>query len=135
MTASTSTSMVITASQLTAELVARGIRKDDRDSFPYGAEAAPFWSSRRNVPIDPEISVINVVHEGGLLNWFIRYVDATGEINHVSISDGGGYHLLTLDYWPGFEGMVALSSVLERTWVPHCIAQGDWEDAQQEADE
>lgn len=127
----TSTSMVITASQLAAELVARGIRKDDRDTFPYGTENPPFWSSRQNVPIDPKISVINVVREGGLLNWFIRYVDATGEINHVGISDGCGHSLCVLNHFPGFEEMEDISAIVASTWGPHCRAQGDWEEEQE----
>lgn len=131
MTASTSTEMIITGQQLMTALVLRGIRKDDRDSFPYGAEAAPFWSSRRNVPIDPKISVINVVREGGLLNWFIRYDDATGEINYVGISDGCGHSLCVLNHFPGFEELEDISEIVANTWGPHCRAQGDWEDEQE----
>ena len=127
----TSTSMVLTASHLAAELVSRGIRKDDRSTFHYGTENPPFWSSRRNVMADPPTSVINVVRSEGLMNWIVRYEEATGEINSVGISDWGGYRLLTLGYWPGFEEMEALSAVLERTWIPHCISQDEFEDAQE----
>ena len=127
----TETLMVLTASHLAAELVSRGIRKDDRSTFHYGTENPPFWSSRRNVMADPPTSVINVVRSEGLMNWIVRYEEATGEIYHVSINDGGGHALIYLGYWPGFEWMEKLSDVLERTWVPHCQAQGDWKDAQE----
>lgn len=123
--------MIITASQLAAELVARGIRKDDRMEIPFDSENPPFWSARRNVPIDPKISVINVVREGGLLNWVVRYDDATGEINYVGISDGCGHSLCVLNHFPGFEELEDISEIVANTWGPHCRAQGDWEDEQE----